>query len=54
MPDLVVDVDPVLLNAGVDQQMEKAIEVTNGIAGRVASAAAPFTKESDRHTPPAP
>jgi len=25
-PDVVVDVDPVLLNAGIDQQMEKALE----------------------------
>src|SRR5439155_6523275 len=29
-PDVVVDVDPVLLNTGVDQQMEKALEVLRG------------------------
>ena len=50
IPDLVVDVDPVLLNAGIDQQMEKAIEVIHDIAARVASAATSFPKESDRHT----
>jgi len=54
IPDLVVDVDPLLLNAGVDQQMEKAIEVTNDIAGRVSGAATPFPKVSDRYTSPAP
>jgi len=53
MPDLVVDVDPVLLNAGLDQQMEKAIEVLT-TAAQVASAAAPFPKESDRYTSPSP
>jgi C-terminal processing protease CtpA/Prc len=26
-PDLVVDVDPLLLSTGIDQQMEKAIEI---------------------------
>jgi carboxyl-terminal processing protease len=30
-PDVVVDVDPVLLNAGVDRQMERALEVLRGV-----------------------
>ena len=29
-PDVVVDVDPVLLNAGIDQQMDKALEILRG------------------------
>jgi C-terminal processing protease CtpA/Prc len=33
LPDVVVDIDPLLLSTGIDQQMEKAIEIlsdTNG------------------------
>jgi len=30
-PDVVVEVDPALLNAGVDQQMNKAIEILGGM-----------------------
>jgi carboxyl-terminal processing protease len=30
-PDVVVDVDPYLLNAGIDQQMDKAIEILSGM-----------------------
>jgi hypothetical protein len=33
-PDEVVDVDPYLLNAGVDQQIDKALEM---LAGTVAA-----------------
>ncbi len=29
-PDVVVDVDPYLLNAGIDQQMDKAVAILNG------------------------
>ena len=32
-PDVLVEVDPPLLNAGVDQQMNKAIEILNGMGG---------------------
>jgi C-terminal processing protease CtpA/Prc len=31
LPDVVVDIDPVLLNTGVDQQMNKAIEIVRGM-----------------------
>jgi C-terminal processing protease CtpA/Prc len=37
-PDVVVEVDPFLLNAGIDQPMQKALEILNGIAGRAADA----------------
>jgi C-terminal processing protease CtpA/Prc len=30
-PDVLVEVDPCLLNAGVDQQMNKAIEILSGV-----------------------
>jgi C-terminal processing protease CtpA/Prc len=30
VPDVMVEVDPALLNAGIDQQMEKAIEILRG------------------------
>lgn len=33
-PDVAVEVDPLLLNAGVDQQMEQAIEIVNAMAER--------------------
>jgi C-terminal processing protease CtpA/Prc len=32
-PDVVVDVDPLLLSTGIDQQMEKAIEILNDTNG---------------------
>lgn len=32
LPDVTVEVDPSQLNAGVDQQMDKAIEIVNGVA----------------------
>ena len=34
LPDIAVDCDPYLLNAGTDQQLEKAVEILNGIAAR--------------------
>src|SRR5438270_8233012 len=40
-PDVVVQVDPVLLNAGIDQQMERAMEILNATkqdSGRAARA----------------
>ena len=33
LPDVLVEVDPCRLNAGVDQQMNKAIEILSGIGG---------------------
>ena len=32
-PDVLVEVDPCQLNAGVDQQMNKAIEILSGMGG---------------------
>ena len=42
LPDVLVEVDPCQLNAGVDQQMNKAIEILSGMGG----------SDSDRYAEP--
>jgi hypothetical protein len=39
LPEIVVEVDPFLLNAGIDQQMNKAIEILGGTESGLGAAA---------------